>query len=203
MRSTGAKRTDALLTGPDQCTNVNLPNVLTLARILLIPVFVILLSTPTPNRSLAAALVFVIAAVTDLLDGYLARRRAQVTKLGRLLDPIADKLLIVSGMILLVQSQRVGAVIAILMIAREIAVTGIRGIAASEGIVLSAETTGKYKMTAQVVALVMLILEDSSLVPWNLHLPGTMLLYAALVLGLISGWQYLVQFSRQIAVKGL
>ncbi|MGH7250879.1 MAG: CDP-diacylglycerol--glycerol-3-phosphate 3-phosphatidyltransferase [Nitrospiraceae bacterium] len=185
-------------------TNVNLPNLLTVSRILLIPVFVLLFWTPTPGRSLAAAVVFVIAAVTDLLDGYLARRRSQVTKLGRLLDPIADKLLVLSGLILLVQYQRVAAVVAILIIAREVAVTGVRAIAASQGIVLSAETIGKYKMVAQVVAIVLLILEDG-IVPaaWNLHLVGTVVLYAALALALISGGRYLLSFWRQVALKEL
>jgi len=185
-------------------TNVNLPNLLTLSRILLIPVFVLLFWTPTPGRSLAAAVVFVIAAVTDLLDGYLARRRSQVTKLGRLLDPIADKLLVLSGLILLVQFQRVAAVVAILIIAREVAVTGVRAIAASQGIVLSAETIGKYKMVAQVVAIVLLILEDGILpAAWNLHLVGTVVLYAALALALISGGRYLLSFWRQVALKEL
>lgn len=185
-------------------TNVNLPNLLTVSRILLIPVFVLLFSSPTPARSLAAALVFVIAAVTDLLDGYLARRRSQVTKLGRLLDPIADKLLVLSGLILLVQFQRVAALVAILIVAREVAVTGVRAIAASEGIVLSAETIGKYKMVVQVVAIVLLILEDGiAPTTWNLHLVGTALLYVALTLALISGGRYLLNFWRQVAIKGL
>lgn len=197
------KPAESLATGGQvRESNLNLPNLLTLSRILLIPVFVVLFSRPTPERSLAAALVFVIAAVTDLLDGYLARRRSQITKLGRLLDPIADKLLVLSGLILLVQFQRVAALVAILIIAREVAVTGVRAIAASEGIILSAETIGKYKMVAQVVAIVLLILEGS-LVPASshLHLLGTVLLYAALVLGLISGARYLFNFWRQVSIK--
>lgn len=201
----GAKQTGPIAAGWEAGhPNVNLPNLLTLSRILLIPVFVLLFWSPTPGRSLAAAVVFVIAAVTDLLDGYLARRRSQVTKLGRLLDPIADKLLVLSGLILLVQLQRVAAVVAILIIAREVAVTGVRAIAASQGIVLSAETIGKYKMVAQVVAIVLLILEDG-IVPaaWNLHLVGTLVLYAALALALISGGRYLLSFWRQVALKEL
>jgi CDP-diacylglycerol--glycerol-3-phosphate 3-phosphatidyltransferase len=201
----GVKQTGPIAAGWEAGhPNVNLPNLLTLSRILLIPVFVVLFWTPTPGRSLAAAVVFVIAAVTDLLDGYLARRRSQVTKLGRLLDPIADKLLVLSGLILLVQLQRVAAVVAILIIAREVAVTGVRAIAASQGIVLSAETIGKYKMVAQVVAIVLLILEDG-IVPaaWNLHLVGTVVLYAALALALVSGGRYLVSFWRQVALKEL
>ncbi|MBM4124914.1 MAG: CDP-diacylglycerol--glycerol-3-phosphate 3-phosphatidyltransferase [Nitrospira sp.] len=183
---------------------MNLANLLTLARILLIPVFVVLFSSPTPMRSLIAALVFIVAAVTDLLDGYVARRRGQITKLGKLLDPIADKLLVLSGLILLVQFDRVVALVAILIIAREVAVTGIRAIAASEGIVLSAETIGKWKMTAQVIAIVLLILESSlTSMAHPLHLLGTGLLYVALVLALVSGGQYLVDFWRKVATKRL
>lgn len=189
-------------TFPAECAgqeqNVNLPNVLTIARILLIPVFILVFISPTPERSLAAAAVFLIAAVTDFLDGYLARRRSQVTRLGRLLDPIADKLLVLSGLILLVQFGRVAAWVAIVIIARELAVTGVRALAASEGVILSAETTGKYKMIAQVVAILLLIL-DESLAPMGLnpHLAGTAVLYVALVLGLVSGWQVVVNYWRQ------
>jgi CDP-diacylglycerol--glycerol-3-phosphate 3-phosphatidyltransferase len=185
-------------------TNVNLANLLTFSRILLIPVFVVLFANPTPKRSLAAALVFVVAAVTDLLDGYVARRRGQITKLGKLLDPIADKLLVLSGLILLVQFDRVTALVAIVIIAREVAVTGIRAIAASEGIVLAAETIGKWKMAMQVVAIVLLILEGSfALLAQPLHVLGTGLLYLALALALISGGQYLTNFWRQVAVRKL
>lgn len=188
----------------DVVANINLPNVLTAIRILLIPVFVVLFSNPTPDRSLAAAVVFVIAAVTDLLDGYLARRRAQITRLGRLLDPIADKLLVLSGLILLVQFDRVAAIVAILIIAREVAVTGIRAVSASQGFIIEAETTGKYKMVAQVVAIVFLVLEDSGLsLSWYFHKVGTVLLYVALALTLYSGWRYIMSFWRQSVSKGL
>lgn len=184
--------------------NINLPNVLTLTRILLIPVFVLLFVVPTPDRSLAAAVVFVIAAMTDLLDGYLARRRGQVTKLGRLLDPIADKLLVLSALIVLVQVDRVGALVAILIIAREVAVTGIRAIAATEGMIISAEVTGKYKMALQVIAIVLLILEGTVLSEFgNVHLAGIVTLYFSVVLGYVSGVQYVYSFWRQINLKGL
>jgi CDP-diacylglycerol--glycerol-3-phosphate 3-phosphatidyltransferase len=206
MRVTGAvKQTGSMAAGcAARETNVNLANLLTLCRILLIPVFVLLYADPTPGRSLAAALVFVVAAVTDVLDGYVARRHGQVTKLGKLLDPIADKLLVLSGLILLVQFDRVDALIAILIIAREVAVTGVRAIAATEGIVLAAETIGKYKMTAQVIAIVLLILEDAVMpASWILHLMGTTILSLALALGLVSGGRILANFWRQVAIKGL
>ncbi|MDP3089516.1 MAG: CDP-diacylglycerol--glycerol-3-phosphate 3-phosphatidyltransferase [Nitrospira sp.] len=184
--------------------SLNLPNLLTLTRILLIPVFVVLFVTPDPDRSLMAAIVFVVAAVTDMLDGYLARRSGQVTKLGKLLDPIADKLLVLSALILLVNVDRVSALVAILIIARELGVTGIRAIAASEGFIIAAETTGKYKMALQVVAIVMLILEGTSLAALgNLHLAGIVTLYLSLVLGYISGGQYVWSFWKQVVEKGL
>jgi CDP-diacylglycerol--glycerol-3-phosphate 3-phosphatidyltransferase len=184
--------------------SLNLPNFITLTRILLIPVFVVLFATPTPDRSLSAALVFAIAAITDLLDGYLARRNGQVTTLGKLLDPIADKLLVLSALILLVNIDRVSALVAILIIAREVAVTGIRAIAAGEGMVISAETTGKYKMALQVVAIVLLILEGTFLTDLgNLHLAGIVTLYLSLVLGYISGGQYVWSFWKQVVAKGL
>ena len=204
MPFTEAKQTDTLVAKLDRReTNVNLPNLLTFSRLLLIPIFVLLFSQPTPERSLAAATVFGIAAITDLLDGYLARRRSEVTRLGRLLDPIADKLLVISGLILLVEFQRVSAIVAILMIAREVAVTGIRAISAAEGIVLSAETIGKYKMTAQVLAIMFLIVADSVDPEWKFYTIGNVLLYSALMLGLISGAKYLFTFWRQISLKSL
>ncbi len=184
--------------------SINLPNFITLTRILLIPVFVVLFATPTPNRSLSAGLVFVVAALTDLLDGYLARRNGQVTTLGKLLDPIADKLLVLSALILLVNVDRVSALVAILIIAREVAVTGIRAIAAGEGMVISAETTGKYKMALQVVAIVLLVLEGTFLSDLgNLHLAGIVTLYLSLVLGYVSGGQYVWSFWKQVVAKGL
>lgn len=193
-----------LMRSAGQESNINLPNVLTLVRILLIPVFVMLLLDPTSDRSLAAALVFVVAAVTDLLDGYVARKTGQITKLGRLLDPIADKLLVLSALILLVQVDRVTALVAILIIAREVAVTGLRAIAASEGLIISAEVTGKYKMALQVIAIVLLLLEGTVVETiGNLHLAGIVTLYLSLILGYVSGAQYVWSFWRQVGAKGL
>ena len=184
--------------------SLNLPNFITVSRILLIPFFVVIFATPTSNRSLIAAIIFVVAAVTDLLDGYLARRNGQVTTLGKLLDPIADKLLVLSALILLVNVDRVSAMVAIFIIAREVAVTGIRAIAAGEGMVIAAETTGKYKMALQVVAIVLLILEDTFVSDLgNLHLAGIVTLYLSLALGYLSGGQYVWSFWRQVVAKGL
>ena len=184
--------------------SINLPNFLTLVRICLIPVFVVVFLAPTPDRSWVAAVIFTVAAVTDLLDGYIARRTGQVTKLGKLLDPIADKLLVLSALILLVNIDRVSALVALLIIARELAVTGVRAIAAGERLIIAAETTGKYKMALQVVAVVLLILEGTALSEFgNLHLAGTATLYVSLILGYVSGGQYVWSFWKQVVAKGL
>jgi CDP-diacylglycerol--glycerol-3-phosphate 3-phosphatidyltransferase len=148
--------------------------------------------------------IFIVAAMTDLLDGYVARRTGQVTRLGKLLDPIADKLLVLSALILLVNVDRVSALVAILVIARGVAVTGIRAIAAGEGMIIGAETTGKYKMALQVVAITMLILEGTEVSEWgNLHLAGIVTLYLSLVLGYVSGGKYILSFWKQVVAKGL
>ena len=184
--------------------SLNLPNVITLGRIFLIPVFIIVFMEPTPDRSLLAAVIFTVAAVTDLLDGYIARRTGQITKLGKLLDPIADKLLVLSALILLMNVDRVSALVAILIVARELTVTGIRAIAAGEHLIIAAETTGKYKMALQVVAIVLLILEGTGLAELgNMHLAGTATLYLSLALGYISGGQYVWSFWKQVVAKGL
>ncbi len=184
--------------------SLNVPNVLTLIRILLIPVFIILFVNPTPDQSLAAAILFAVAAVTDMLDGYIARRTGQVTKLGKLLDPLADKLLVLSALILLMNVERVSALVVLLIVARELAVTGIRAIAAGEGMIIAAETTGKYKMALQVVAIILLILEGTGLAELgNMHLAGIFTLYLSLVLGYVSGGQYVWSFWKQVVAKGL
>ena len=183
---------------------LNLPNSLTLSRILLIPVFVFLFSTPTAERSVAAALIFLIAALTDLLDGYLARRRGQITNLGKLLDPVADKLLVASGLILLVQYQRIEVWLVIVMIARELAVTGARTVAAKEGFILPADSMGKVKVVCQVSGILCLILEETLVLPLvSLHSIGMIVIYCALVLSLISGGRYILEILKKIGPQYL
>jgi len=183
--------------------SLNVPNLLTVGRIFLIPVFVLVFMEPTPDRSMLAAVIFTVAAVTDLLDGYIARRTGQITNFGKLFDPIADKLLVLSALILLMSVDRVSALVVILIIARELAVTGIRTIAASERFIIAAETTGKYKMALQVVAIVLLILEGTGLAELgNMHLVGTATLYVSLALGYLSGGQYVWSFWKQVMAKG-
>lgn len=184
----------------------NLPNVLTLGRILMIPVYVGFFSTPTASRSIAAAAVFGLAAFTDLLDGYIARQRAQVTRIGRLFDPIADKCLVIAGLVLLVQFQRVAAWLAIMLIVRELAMTGVRAAAASQGLVIAAGTLGKYKVVCQMTAIILLTLEGAfslSIFPIiTLHQTGTVALYAALAFSLISAGQYMRDAWNELFKQG-
>jgi CDP-diacylglycerol--glycerol-3-phosphate 3-phosphatidyltransferase len=184
---------------------LNLPNLITGLRILLIPVFVAFFITPSPTRSQWSALIFVLASATDLLDGYVARKMEQITSLGKLLDPIADKLLVISALILLVGFQRAPALLAILLICRETAITGLRVIAAERGIIIPAERLGKLKTFLQVVAITILILDPSLLSvlgPVDFHSLGQILLWVSLVLALVSATQYFYRFTIQIRQKG-
>jgi CDP-diacylglycerol--glycerol-3-phosphate 3-phosphatidyltransferase len=176
----------------------HLPNALTISRILLIPVFVIFFMTPTPERSLAAAAVFGLAALTDAVDGYLARRWGKVTNLGKLLDPFADKLLVLTALFLLVDFGRVDAWLAIVLAGREFFITALRFAAAREGVTLAAQTTGKYKMIVQVIAILLLIMDSAVPLALNFQLWGTMFLFFSMALSLISAAQYSRQFIDQV-----
>ena len=170
----------------------NIPNALTVLRILAIPVLVVALVDETPNGDTIAAIVFALAALTDGLDGYIARRRSQVTTFGKLMDPLADKLLIVAALISLVSLDRIAAWVAMVIIARELAVTGLRGLAADRGVVISASRLGKLKTLLQVVAIFALILLDPIPV-W-----ADVLLYVAVAVTVISGADYFFGLHRRL-----
>lgn len=180
----------------------HVPNAITVSRILLIPVFVLCFWDPTPDRSLVAAAVFGLAALTDAVDGYVARRWGQITRLGQILDPIADKLLVLTALFLLVDFGLVATWIAIVLAGRELAVTGLRTVAAREGIELTPETTGKVKMAAQVVAILFLILDEAVPASWHFHNLGTSILLLSLALSVISAAQYFRQFVRHMFPRG-
>lgn len=172
---------------------LNLPTLLTLSRIVLIPVFVITVYV----HPLFGAFVFGIASLTDFLDGYLARRSGDITKFGIILDPIADKFLVISALIVLVDMERLAAWIAIIIIVREFLVTGLRVVALSRDIVISAEMGGKIKTTLQITAILCLILKNA--IPFiDLYDLGIVLIWASLVLSIISGVQYTVSFGKKI-----
>ena len=192
--------------GPDGLLThaVNLPNILTFLRILMVPIYVLLFLDPTVFRSIAAASVFGLAALTDLLDGHLARRRGQVTKVGRLLDPVADKFLVISGLILLVQFQRIEAWLAIAFIIRELGITGVRAIAAAKGLIIVAGKYGKYKVVLQIIGIIFLTLEGAVVLPlFDLHFWGAGFLYSALVFSMISASQYLWEFWQALVNKDI
>ena len=140
--------------------SLNLPNALTLLRIFLVPVLVVLLLTRAQHGLYAGAVVFGVAVATDYLDGFLARRRNEVTRLGMLLDPIADKLLTAAAFLSLVEMGRVPAWMVMIILGRELAVTGLRNVAAGRGILSPASPLGKGKMVSQVVAIFLLLLQE-------------------------------------------
>ena len=172
----------------------NLPNTLTVIRVASIPLVCICLSFPGRWYSFIAAALFGFAFITDILDGYFARRYGAITVLGKFLDPLADKILVSVTMIMLIPLGRIPIWMVVIIIAREIAVTGFRGIAVNEGIVIQASTLGKYKTIFQAVAIVGLCLHYTYF-NINFHVVGMAFLWGALILTLWSGWNYFRQFS--------
>jgi len=171
---------------------LNLPNFLTLVRILLVPVLVVALLDETPNGDTIAAIVFAIAALTDGLDGYIARSRESVTTFGKVMDPIADKLLIAAALISLVSLDRVAAWVAMVIIAREFAVSGLRIAAGQQGVVIPASVLGKAKTILQVGMVMALIAADSD-AAWV-----QALVYLAVALTIISGADYFLNVRKRI-----
>lgn len=175
---------------------MNLPILLTLLRIFFVPIVVVLLLTKGGNMDLWAVGVFLLAAVTDLLDGYLARKRGQITTLGILLDPIADKLLTSAAFISLTELQLVPAWMVVIIVGREFAVSGLRSIASAEGYVVEPSELGKTKMVFQVVAITVLILEVRRF--QALHPLGEVLLWMVVAFAVASAVQYFWKFWRQL-----
>jgi CDP-diacylglycerol--glycerol-3-phosphate 3-phosphatidyltransferase len=148
-----------------------------------------------PSHPLLGGVLFSVAAITDLLDGYLARKTGQVTKLGIMLDPIADKLLVISALVIFVDMETIPAWIAIVIIVREFIVTGLRFGALSKNMVIPAEKGGKIKTACQIASIIILFL-DRTLISIDLYALGLTLLWIAMVMGIISGVQYFVLFWK-------
>jgi CDP-diacylglycerol---glycerol-3-phosphate 3-phosphatidyltransferase len=163
---------------------LNPPNILTLVRVALIPVLVAVLLSTLPESDLLAAIVFVIASATDALDGYIARRRSMVTTFGKLMDPLADKLLITAALVSLVALYRLDAWVAMVIISREFAVTGLRMLAIEQGQVISASGWGKLKTITQVAMVLALIWVDRP-APWV-----DILVYVTVAVTVLSGVDY-------------
>jgi CDP-diacylglycerol---glycerol-3-phosphate 3-phosphatidyltransferase len=169
---------------------LNPPNILTLVRVALIPVLVAILLSTLPESDLLAAVVFVIASATDALDGWIARRRSMVTAFGKLMDPLADKLLVTSALVSLVSLDRLAAWVAMVIIARELAVTGLRQVAIEQGHVMPASVWGKIKTVAQIAMVMCLIAVDGS--------PGWVdaVVYVTVAITVLSGADYFFGLRR-------
>jgi CDP-diacylglycerol---glycerol-3-phosphate 3-phosphatidyltransferase len=176
---------------------VTLPNWLSLGRIVLIPVFMVALLGNIEHGDLIAVIVFSVAAATDSLDGYLARSRHAITTVGKLLDPLADKLLVSAALISLVELNRVAAWVAMVIIAREFAVTGLRIAAGQQGVVIPASGLGKVKTIVQVAAVLALIAANDPDAVWV-----QALVYTMVAVTLASGADYFLNFRRRIDEAG-
>ncbi len=190
---------------------INLPNLLTFLRIALIPLVLFLLAEGTPAANFWSAMVYIVSAITDALDGWLARRQGLISVLGKFLDPLADKLLVMATLVWLVYMGRltsVGVAAVILMVGRELSITALRTIAMSEGVVIAARRGGKDKTALQMVAILLLILHH----PYDIHFGfatihadlnqvGVALLYLSLVFALTSGGEYLKLFVDAVDAK--
>jgi CDP-diacylglycerol--glycerol-3-phosphate 3-phosphatidyltransferase len=174
---------------------LNLPNLLTLVRILLVPVLIVALSVETPGGSTIAAIVFAIAALTDGLDGYIARTRRSETTFGKVMDPVADKLLIAAALISLVSLDRLAPWVAMVIIAREFAVSGLRIAAGQQGVVIPASRLGKVKTIVQVVAVLALIAASDHEAAWV-----QALVYTMVVATVVSGADYFLNFRRRLEI---
>ena len=187
---------------------LNLPNILTLSRVAAVPIVVFLLLFESKQNCFWAAFVFTAASITDWLDGYLAPKLGIVTILGKFLDPLADKLIVMAALIMLIPLGRVPAWAVFVILARELIVSGIRSIASSEGIVIAASDLGKYKTIFQMIAIVGLLLhyryywffgvQFDFLYP-SLHNAGIFVFYISLVLTVWSGGDYFVKFFKVFA----
>ncbi|HEX6737172.1 MAG TPA: CDP-diacylglycerol--glycerol-3-phosphate 3-phosphatidyltransferase [Vicinamibacteria bacterium] len=174
---------------------LNLPNALTALRILLVPILVVVLLTRLPHGLFLGAGIFGLGVATDYLDGYFARRRNQVTKIGILLDPLADKLLTAAAFISLVELEAVPAWMVVIIVGRELLVTGLRNVAAARGLLIPASSLGKGKMVAQVIAIFLLLL---AIEYPRLRLPAVVALWVVVVLALVSAADYFRRFWGEI-----
>ncbi len=188
---------------------LNLPNLLTFARIVAIPLILVLLDRGGPRDCFWAALLFAGAAITDFLDGYLARKRGLVSVLGKFLDPLADKLIVMATLVWLVPMGRIEPWVVVLLLARELSISGLRSIAASEGVVIAAGEGGKSKTALQMVGILMLmigypyrmnfLLFDAGVV--DLVHVGRWLIYISLVYSLTSAAQYVGLFATTVEAR--
>ncbi len=177
--------------------NQNLPNLITGFRFILAGVLAIfLMIEQTRTIGIFSFLIFLIAAISDWVDGHLARRYESITRLGKLMDPLADKILVATALIMLIPLDRLPAWVALIIIVREILITGLRGMASSANIVVAASGLGKIKSIMQYIGIGILILPAALLPVPHLHLIGLIIIYAAMLLTIWSGIDYFYKLRR-------
>ncbi|HXG03197.1 MAG TPA: CDP-diacylglycerol--glycerol-3-phosphate 3-phosphatidyltransferase [Candidatus Binatia bacterium] len=181
---------------------MNLPIGLTVTRIVAAPLLIMFLISSSRVHAAIAAAIFILASVTDWLDGVLARRRNQVTTLGTLLDPIADKLLVAAALVSLLAIDKIAPWMVVVIIGRELAVTGLRAVAAGVGVIVPASRLAKWKTVSQYVAITMLIIEKG-VGSVAFHAAATAVLWAALVLTLVSAADYFYRFFRKADYRAI
>jgi CDP-diacylglycerol--glycerol-3-phosphate 3-phosphatidyltransferase len=179
---------------------LNAANMITVARILLIPVFIVVLFSRLPHGDMFAAAVFTVAAMTDKLDGYVARSQNKVTALGQFLDPFADKLLVSAALIALVELDRLPSWVAMVIITRELAVSVLRLVGVAQGVSIPADRLGKLKTVSQVAAVLFLLVPHARLPHYTVV--EYVLIYAAVVLTVVSGLQYFISARDHLRVTG-
>lgn len=183
---------------------MNLANKLTMIRIFLVPIFLIFMVAKIPYGREVATIIFIVASLTDKLDGYIARSRNQITNFGKFMDPLADKLLVTAALVSLVELQIVPSWVAMIIIAREFAVSGLRTIAASEGKVIAASFWGKIKTVIQIIAIITALLnlsyEKISYINPILNMLTNIFMAAAVIITIISGVDYFVKNKDSIRI---
>ncbi len=176
---------------------MNLPNKLTVARVCMVPLFMVALMLNTEVSRVVATVIFALASFTDMLDGKIARKHNLITNFGKLMDPLADKILTAAAMVCLVELGDLAAWIVVIILFREYAITGLRSVAASENIVVAANIWGKVKTVCQMIALMLLMLKPQIVALCGVNL-GLILMYVALLLTVYSGVDYVVKLNKQI-----
>jgi CDP-diacylglycerol--glycerol-3-phosphate 3-phosphatidyltransferase len=181
----------------DDMNFTNTPNLLTLLRMAFVPVIVGLLFLKDPTWDLIAGILFGVASITDYFDGYIARAQKIETVYGKLMDPLADKFLVVSALIMLQDVGRIHPIVVILLICREMAITGLRALASSEGVIISASASAKWKTATQMIAIPFIIVQ-SGMFGIPLYPIGMLLLYISLGISLWSAKDYIVNFFQGV-----
>ena len=181
---------------------MNLANKITIFRVFLVPVFMVVLYSNIRYSTYIAAVIFIFAALTDTLDGYIARSRNLVTNFGKFVDPLADKILVSAALISLVELGRVPAWVVIVIIAREFTITGFRVIAASEGVTIAASPLGKFKTITQLIAIPLLLLNNFPFQATNIPV-DIIMLYVSLIFTILSGVDYLFKNKDTLKLKDI